>query len=163
MNDSAMLRTSQAGREGEFIIADQLIVNTDGRLLRMVLTSLLSSAWKFTGKRARPRIEFGCLSQGGVDWYFVRDNGAGFDMAYASKLFGAFQRFHSAGEFAGTGVGLAIVQRIINRHGGHIWAESKPDDGATFQFTLQPPPLGKAAKDRRAGIRSAKEDHARAS
>jgi light-regulated signal transduction histidine kinase (bacteriophytochrome) len=101
-----------------------------------VLTNLLSNAWKFTGKQAQTRIEFGCSGQNGSRTYFVRDNGVGFDMAYAAKLFGAFQRLHGRDEFPGTGVGLATVQRVVNRHGGRVWAESQIGQGATFRFTL---------------------------
>jgi PAS domain S-box-containing protein len=133
------LRGSEPDREVEFVIADQLSANTDARLLRIVLTNLLSNAWKFTSKRSPAHIEFGCCRETGMDSYFVRDNGAGFNMQYAKKLFGAFQRLHGAAEFAGTGVGLATVQRIVHRHGGRVWAEGEPDCGATFHFTLGPP------------------------
>jgi PAS domain S-box-containing protein len=108
----------------------------DGRLLRIVLENLLGNAWKFTGKTAEPAIEFGWLPLPEAA-YFVRDNGAGFDMAHIDQLFAPFQRLHTAQEFEGTGIGLAIVQRIIRRHGGRIWAEGKPGSGATFFFTLE--------------------------
>jgi PAS domain S-box-containing protein len=139
------VRGSETGREVDFVIADHLFANSDARLLRIVLTNLLNNAWKFTGKRPRARIEFGCRSENGMDSYFVRDNGAGFDMLFAKKLFGAFQRLHGAGEFPGTGIGLATVQRIVHRFGGRIWAEAELDGGATFHFTLQPPLLSIAA------------------
>ncbi len=139
------VRGSEPEREADFIIADQLFANTDPRLLRIVLTNLLDNAWKFSSKRARTRIEFGCSRENGMDSYFVRDNGAGFNMQYAKKLFGAFQRLHGATEFPGTGIGLATVQRIVHRHGGRIWAESELDRGATFRFTLLPQLLCNAA------------------
>jgi PAS domain S-box-containing protein len=112
----------------------------DPRLLKIAVTNLLDNAWKFTDKRARARIEFGAAASNGCAVYFVRDNGAGFDMKYGNKLFGTFQRLHHAGDFPGTGIGLATVQRIVARHGGRIWAEGAPGSGATFSFTLQPEP-----------------------
>lgn len=132
---AAQLRRAQPDRRIEIVIAAGMVVDGDARLLRIALENLLGNAWKFTGRSAEPRIELGVTS-GGDSAYFVRDNGAGFDMAYASKLFGAFQRLHSADEFEGTGIGLATVQRIINRHGGRIWAIGEVDRGATFCFTL---------------------------
>ncbi len=124
----------------EFVIAPELRVDGDSTLLRLVLQNLLGNAWKFTAKNPQARIELGVRQEGGIPNYFVKDNGAGFDMRFAEKLFGLFQRFHSASEFAGTGVGLATVQKIIRRHGGRIWAEAipapNPGHGATFYFTL---------------------------
>src|SRR5207245_5678537 len=108
----------------------------DAGLLQVVLENLLGNAWKFTARHPRARIEFGVTENNGKPTYFVRDDGAGFDIAYAGKLFGAFQRLHAASEFEGTGIGLATVQRIIHRHGGRVWAESAVGQGATFSFTL---------------------------
>ena len=113
-----------------------LVVKGDPALLEAVIENLIGNAWKFTGKAAAPRIEIGRTDDGSVPTYYVRDNGAGFDMAHASKLFGAFQRLHAASDFEGTGIGLATVQRIIHRHGGEIRAEAAPGRGATFYFTL---------------------------
>lgn len=127
----------EPARTAEFVIQKELRVMGDRTLLRAVLTNLLANAWKFTSKRANARIEVGKKeTEGGHTIYFVKDNGAGFEMKYAEKLFGAFQRLHSQEEFPGTGIGLATVQRIITKHGGKIWAESHPDQGATFFFTL---------------------------
>jgi light-regulated signal transduction histidine kinase (bacteriophytochrome) len=117
------------------VIHDGMMAECDPHLLRSALENLLGNAWKFTGKRDRAHIEFG-TQQGGPTTYFVRDNGAGFDPAYADKLFGAFQRLHSTEEFPGTGIGLATVQSIIRRHGGRLWAEGAVNHGATFYFTL---------------------------
>src|SRR5881394_3571462 len=132
----AELQKNQPERRAEFFIAPKLMVNADANLLRIALENLLGNAWKFTSKRPKAQIELGATSHNGKPAYFVRDNGAGFDMAYAGKLFGAFQRLHSGDEFEGTGIGLATVQRIVNRHGGRVWAEGKVNQGATFYFTL---------------------------
>jgi signal transduction histidine kinase len=112
----------------------------DASLLEQVLANLLSNAFKFSRKTPAPRVEIGSLKQGTENVYFVRDNGAGFDMRMAEKLFGVFQRLHPASQFEGTGVGLSIVQRIVQRHGGRIWADSAPGRGATFYFTLSAAP-----------------------
>ena len=102
----------------------------------VVLENLLGNAWKFSSKNPSSKIEFGSTMHEGEKAYFVRDDGDGFDMAYASKLFGAFQRLHSSGDFKGTGIGLATVRRIIHRHGGQVWAEAEKGKGATFYFTI---------------------------
>jgi signal transduction histidine kinase len=130
------LRSQDPARTTEFMVADDLVVDGDRTLLRLVLQNLLGNAWKFSAKVAQPRVEFAARSENGKTIYFVRDNGAGFDMRFAEKMFGLFQRFHSSNEFPGTGVGLATVQRIVRKHGGRIWADSQPGQGATFSFTL---------------------------
>jgi signal transduction histidine kinase len=117
----------------EIVIADNLTADADPKLVAIVLENLLGNAWKFTGKRADARIEVGRDDRG----FFVRDNGAGFDMAYREKLFGVFQRLHADADFAGTGIGLATVKRIVERHGGRVWADAKIGEGATFWFTLE--------------------------
>jgi hypothetical protein len=113
----------------------------DGALLGSVVENLLANAWKFTRARADANIEFGFVEQDGRGVYYVRDNGAGFDMKYADKLFGIFQRLHRADEFEGIGIGLANVRRIVHRHGGRTWAEGLPNRGATFFFTLPKNPI----------------------
>ena len=118
-------------------IQEGVFVQADGHLLRIVMTNLLDNAWKFTGKSKHAKIEFGARMEDGKTVFFVRDNGAGFDMKYAGKLFSAFQRLHNAEEYPGTGIGLATVQRIIHRHGGRIWVEGEVGKGATFYFTLE--------------------------
>jgi signal transduction histidine kinase len=130
------LRKSDPGRQVEFLVQDGMNAFGDSRLLRVVLENLLSNAWKYTSKHPTARIEFGRQQLDGKDVYFVRDDGAGFDPAYAGRLFGAFQRLHGMDEFPGTGVGLATVQRIIHRHGGRVWAEGAVEKGATFYFML---------------------------
>ncbi|MDO8586344.1 MAG: PAS domain S-box protein [Armatimonadota bacterium] len=130
------LRRSEPGRKVDTTIEQGLIVIADTHLLRSVLDNLLGNAWKFTGKCDDAKIEVGSFEQNGERVYFVRDNGAGFNPAYADKLFSPFQRLHAESDFPGTGIGLALVQRILRRHGGRIWAESAVDQGATFYFTL---------------------------
>lgn len=130
------LRAEARSRQVEVQVASGVKVQADPDLLQILLENLLGNAFKYTSKLDRPRIEFGVTTQEGHDTYFVRDNGAGFDMAYADKLFGAFQRLHRADEFPGTGVGLATVARVVHRHGGRVWAESQVGQGATFFFTL---------------------------
>jgi signal transduction histidine kinase len=107
--------------------------------MRIVLQNLLRNAWKFTGKTEAAQIEFGCFKNGAVVIFYVRDNGAGFDQRLADRLFKPFQRLHAASEFPGTGIGLATVQRIIQRHGGEVWAEGEVGKGAVFYFTLDTP------------------------
>jgi PAS domain S-box-containing protein len=135
---AAELQAGEPQRPCEWVIAPGIRAMGDAGLLRAALHNLFGNAWKYSSKRDRPRIEFGMTEEQGRPAYFVRDNGAGFDMAHAGRLFGAFQRLHSPSEFPGTGIGLATVARIIHRHGGKIWAESAPDKGATFRFTLHP-------------------------
>jgi light-regulated signal transduction histidine kinase (bacteriophytochrome) len=130
------LRKANPERSVELLIEPDLITQADARLMRIVLENLLGNAWKFTSQKPVARIEFGRTTRKGAPAYFVRDNGAGFDMAYANKLFGAFQRLHSTTEFPGTGIGLATVQRVIHRHGGQVWAEGEVGRGATFYFRL---------------------------
>jgi signal transduction histidine kinase len=136
------LREARPERTVEFSAQEGLEVWGDSRLLRVALENLIGNAWKFTEKEPEARVEFGVdeeLSRKGrVPVYYVRDNGAGFEMAYADKLFGAFQRLHGSDEFEGTGIGLATVQRIVHRHGGRVWAEGEVGRGATFYFTLRP-------------------------
>lgn len=132
----AKLARRDPGRAVATTVQDGMTTEGDERLLKVILENLLGNAWKFTGKRADATIAFGSEVSGGMVTYVVRDNGAGFDMAYADKLFGVFQRLHGAHEFEGTGVGLATVQRIVRRHGGNIRAEGAVDRGATFTFDL---------------------------
>jgi PAS domain S-box-containing protein len=131
------LQEEKPDRRIEFIIQPDLRADGDNNLINIALTNLFDNAIKFTGKRSLARIEFGDAEVDGGKAFFVRDNGAGFDMTYADKLFGTFQRLHKASEFPGTGIGLATVQRIIHRHGGRIWANAQADQGATFYFTLK--------------------------
>jgi PAS domain S-box-containing protein len=130
------LRKQQPDRQVEFVIADKLKVNGDGTMLQVLLENLFHNAWKFTGRQAAARIEFGTVRMDDRTVFFVRDNGAGFDMRYADKLFMPFNRFHAAADFPGLGIGLAIAHRIVRRHNGRLWAESAPEQGATFFFTL---------------------------
>jgi len=130
------LHENQPEREVEFIIQQGIKVKGDSHLLRIVLVNLIRNSWKFTSKHAKARIEFGIQTQNDRSVYFIRDDGAGFDMNYAQKLFGAFQRLHSIDEFPGTGIGLATVQRVIHRHGGNVWAEGEVEKGATIYFTI---------------------------
>lgn len=131
------LRAAEPARKADVSIAENLIAEGDPTLLTAALDALLQNAWKFTRGRERARIELGMQPGAAAPEYFVSDNGAGFDMRYAGKLFRPFQRLHSEREFEGLGLGLAGAHRIIRRHGGRIWAEAAPDQGARFHFTLQ--------------------------
>ena len=130
------LQKSQPQRIVETRIAEGMEENADSKLMRIVLENLLGNAWKFTEKQAKAVIEFGCTKKGEKKIYFIRDNGVGFDMEYADKLFAPFQRLHTEEEFPGTGIGLATVRRIIHRHGGKIWTEGQTGKGATFYFSI---------------------------
>ena len=141
------LQSEQSGRQIEIVEGELPSCQGDPTLLKQVWTNLISNALKYTRKREIARIEIGCRTQPRTEAsgacvatehvYFIKDNGAGFDMKYAHKLFGVFQRLHRAADYDGTGVGLAIVQRIIHRHGGRVWGEAQPNQGATFSFTLE--------------------------
>jgi signal transduction histidine kinase len=135
------LRQKDPSRNVEVEIQPGMSVHGDRRLINDVFINLLGNAWKFTSRTDRARIEIGQSQHGSMATLFVKDNGAGFDMAHEQKLFKPFQRLHGAAEFEGTGVGLATVARIIDRHGGRIWAEGKPGDGAVFYFTLPTTPI----------------------
>lgn len=130
------LQKDQPERHVDFVITEGMVGKGDPHLLRVVLENLFDNAWKFTGKRPGARIKFGTTQHDGQAAYFIRDDGVGFDMAYAEKLFGPFQRLHSPTEFPGTGIGLATVERIIRRHSGKVWAEGEVEKGATIYFTL---------------------------
>ena len=133
---AAGLEARQPGRAVAWVIQPDLCCVADPILMRVVLENLLGNAWKFTSHHASARIELGAEQRDGQRVFFVRDDGAGFNMEYAGKLFSAFQRLHLSSEFEGTGIGLAIVQRIIHRHGGKIWGEGVVEGGACFYFTL---------------------------
>lgn len=135
------LRQSEPNRDAEITIQSDLHVHGDRRLIGDLLRNLLANAWKFTGKTNAPKIELGGTALGAMATLYVRDNGAGFDMAHAQKLFRPFHRLHSANDFEGSGIGLATVARIVERHGGRVWAESKPNEGAVFYFTLPTMPI----------------------
>jgi PAS domain S-box-containing protein len=130
------LKSAEPQRKVKFKLGRDLSVHGDSRLLQIALGNLLSNAWKFTGRKAEALIELGATENNGERVFFVRDNGDGFEMEWKHRLFGVFERLHAAKDFPGTGIGLAIVQRIIQRHGGRIWAEGKRNEGATFYFTL---------------------------
>jgi PAS domain S-box-containing protein len=136
----ADLRSAQPGRRVEALVQPNLVVDADLTLLNVIMTNLLSNSWKFTSKHEAARIEFGVTDADGERAFFVKDDGAGFDMSQAEHLFGAFQRLHTDAEFEGNGIGLATVQRLAARHGGHVWAEAEVEKGATFFFTLPEAP-----------------------
>jgi PAS domain S-box-containing protein len=131
------LKKEQPDRAAEFSIQEGIKARVDEGLLRIVLENLLGNAWKFTKNRSDARIEFGCKAEGDRRIYFVRDNGAGFNMQGVQRLFNPFQRLHTRDEFEGTGIGLAIVKRVVSRHGGEVWAQGSEGDGASFYFTLE--------------------------
>jgi signal transduction histidine kinase len=133
---SENLQQDNPARTVEVLIQEGVFVNGDLALLRIALENLMNNAWKFTGRETQSLVEFGTIVKEGKTVCFIRDNGAGFDMAYADKLFGAFQRLHTSVEFPGTGIGLATVMRVMNRHSSKVWAESEVGKGATFFFTL---------------------------
>jgi two-component system sensor histidine kinase/response regulator len=135
----ARLQEGEPERKVEVKVRPGVLVTGDGQLLKIAMENLIENAWKFTSKEPESRIEFGMTQTGGEATYFVRDNGAGFDMTYTDRLFGPFQRLHPQGEFPGNGIGLATVQRIIHRHGGRVWAEGLLGQGATFYFTMGRP------------------------
>jgi len=130
------LHNGEPERNVECVVPEGVAAEGDPRLLRVVLENLLGNAWKFTRKKPQAKIELGVAKRDGQKVYFVRDDGAGFDMTYVDKLFGTFQRLHTAEDFSGSGVGLATVQRIIHRHGGRVWAQGAEGEGATITFTL---------------------------
>jgi light-regulated signal transduction histidine kinase (bacteriophytochrome) len=130
------LKAGAADPDVKVEIAHGMSVSGDRRLVRILLSTLLSNAWKFTQVKPSPRVEVGTEIVDGESRIFVRDNGVGFDMIYAHRLFGAFQRLHSQSEFPGAGIGLATAKRIVNRHGGRIWAEGAQGEGATFYFVI---------------------------
>ena len=130
------LRSGEPGRDVNVEIQNDLYTKGDAKLLRVVMQNLLGNAWKFTRDRENPNIKFGVMKRGLDRVFYVEDNGVGFDMKYAKKVFGIFQRLHTRDEFEGTGIGLASVDRVISRHGGKIWVDAKSNEGASFYFTL---------------------------
>jgi light-regulated signal transduction histidine kinase (bacteriophytochrome) len=135
----ARLAEVHRDRTVELVVSREAWARCDPGLLSIVLENLLGNAWKFTSKQPFPRVELGFHDDGAVRTFVVRDNGAGFDMAHMASLFGAFQRLHSTDDFDGTGIGLATVRRIVQRHGGRVWAEAQVGQGASFYFTLASP------------------------
>ena len=135
---AAGLAAESPGRHVETRIQEGMVADADPGLLRVALQNLLANAWKYTGRTPRPLVEVGTEGTAAAPVFFVRDNGVGFDPAKAERLFRPFERLHATGEFGGTGVGLATVARVVERHGGRVWGEGKPGEGATFRFTLAP-------------------------
>jgi len=148
---AAALDHQKNARTVQWLIEENLTARADKNLLGIAMQNLLQNAWKFTGKTPEATIRFGMQRQDGRQAFFVADNGAGFDPDYAAKLFEAFQRLHHADDFPGTGIGLAIVQRIIRRHSGTIWAEAKEGKGATFFFTIGQPEHDNPGQDNPVG------------
>jgi light-regulated signal transduction histidine kinase (bacteriophytochrome) len=130
------LREINPGQKVEVVVQKGMIASADPRLIELVLSNLIGNAWKFTSKTEKARIEFGSIVKDGETAYYIKDNGAGFDMTYADKMFWPFHRLHTDKDFEGTGIGLSIVERIIHRHGGKVWAEGTVGKGAVFYFTL---------------------------
>jgi light-regulated signal transduction histidine kinase (bacteriophytochrome) len=131
--------------QAQFVLGDLPKITADATMVQQILSNLIGNAFKFSAKRADARIEIGAVSVNGTPEFFVRDNGVGFNQKYSGKLFNLFQRMHSESEFAGTGVGLAVVKRLIEHHGGRVSAESVPDEQTTFRFTLAPDSVATAA------------------
>jgi light-regulated signal transduction histidine kinase (bacteriophytochrome) len=145
------LQQQQPERSVQWAIEDGITVQADRSLMQIAMQNLLENAWKFTGKTDRPVIRVGMIDHDGACDLFVADNGVGFDMAYADRLFGAFQRLHHESEFAGTGIGLAIVHRILRRHEGRIWVHASPGHGATFFFNVNGQPHERGEQGHPAG------------
>jgi light-regulated signal transduction histidine kinase (bacteriophytochrome) len=148
---AAAMDQEPSGRSVQWAIESGLSIRADPALIRIAMQNLLQNAWKFTGRTDRPVIRVGAMERDAKTVYFVADNGVGFDMAHAGSLFGAFHRLHHVDDFPGTGIGLAIVQRIIRRHGGQIWAEAKEGEGATFFFSVAASKGGSDEQDSPAG------------
>jgi light-regulated signal transduction histidine kinase (bacteriophytochrome) len=133
-----LLARSDPDRNVGFIVEQGLVAEGDARLMEILVENLLGNAWKFTAKTTGPRVECGALQRDGHTTFYVKDNGAGFNQAHAQRLFSPFQRLHSSSEYPGTGIGLATVSRIVDRHAGRVWAEGQIDGGATVFWTLPP-------------------------
>jgi signal transduction histidine kinase len=149
----AAIQKRQPRPEAQVRIAPNLTARAEPRLMQNVLQNLIENAWKFTQEVPRPVIEFGCFTEGKRPVFYIRDNGVGFDPAFAGKLFGAFERLHNAADYPGTGIGLATVKRIIERHGGKVWAEGELGRGATFFFTVPDEPTEATPPEPQQGAR----------